>query len=496
MTEKVIVEHKGDETSSSSIEDSLRELPTSLDEIDPKIEASIRRKCDKRILTSVTLLYLFAFIDRTNIGNAKILGMQEDLDLERDNRMSICLTAFFITYILFEVPGNILVKKLGPKIALPAISFAFGLVTMCIGFCYNFGGLFAGRFFLGIAEAAIMPGISYTLGTFYRRHELITRVGIYASCASLAGAFGGLLAIGFSYIPPWGIMHTWRNIFFFEGILTMIAAVIAYFMLAKNPETASFLTEEERRIGQLRIQLESMTRKHEDLKMAHFKNGILNWNTIFLSLGLFSSLLCMNSIAVFMPSLLSEMGWGTVETQLLTVPPYALGCIICISSSILSDRFKTRGIFLYGMAAPFMTIGFAVLIALPDHMGPRYMAIFFATAGAFTGSPMFVGWLVDNTAGPMTRAIASAFSISAGSIGALISTWTYLPEQAPDYLAGNIINLVCAILVFVGAGLGTFYMNWENVQREKGNRDHIIDGLTQEQIEDLGHKHPSFRFTP
>ncbi|KAI9244950.1 major facilitator superfamily domain-containing protein [Phascolomyces articulosus] len=469
-----------------------------LEDIDPKIEASLRRKYDKRVLSAVTLLYLFAFIDRTNIGNAKVLGMQEDLDLERDHRMSICLTAFFITYILFEIPCNMLTKKFGPKISLPLMSFAFGLITMCIGFCYNFGGVFAGRFFLGIAEAGIMPGISYTLSTFYRRHELVTRVGIYASFASLAGAFGGLLAIGFSYIPPWGIMHTWRNIFFFEGILTMIAAVIAYFLLPKNPETAPFLTEEEQKIGALRIQLETMMAKKQVEKAgaAHFKAAILNWNTVFLSIGLFSSLLCMNSIAVFMPSILATMGWGLVETQLLTVPPYALGCIICITASILSDRFKTRGIWLYAMSAPFMTIGFAVLIGVTDQMGPRYMAIFFATAGAFTGSPMFVGWLVENTAGPTVRAIASAFSISAGSIGALVSTWTYLPEQAPDYLAGNIINLVCAILVFVGAGCGSFYMRWENAQREAGKRDHRLEGLTEEQAGSLGHNHPKFRFTP
>ncbi|KAI8149351.1 major facilitator superfamily domain-containing protein [Fennellomyces sp. T-0311] len=479
-----------------SVEIAHADLPKSLDEIDPKIEARLRRKYDLRIMPIVTLIYLMAFIDRSNMGNAKVLGMEEDLELT-GVRFNITLTAFFITYVLFEVPTNILCKKFGPRIWLSLITVSFGLLTMCIAFCTNFAGITVARAILGIAEAGIMPGISYMLSTFYRRHELVTRVGLYASFASLAGGFGGLLATGFHKVPQWGIIHTWRNIFFFEGIMTIISGVICYMFLPKSPETARFLTEEERHIGGLRIKLETLTNSQQSIQKNHFKLAMWNLHTILMSIGLFCSLLCMNSIALFMPSLLRTMGYDSIQSQLMTVPPYAVGTVVCIVLCILSDRFKTRGIIIGGVVAPLMAVAFAVLLAVPmDATGVRYMAIFFATAGAFTGSPMQIGWLVENAAGPMVRAIASATGVSIGSLGGLVATWTYLPTEAPEYQAGHIINLCAGVTIIIVAVTATLNVRWHNRQRALGKKDHILQGLTQEEIEQLGHSHPHFRFTP
>ncbi|KAI9493779.1 major facilitator superfamily domain-containing protein [Zychaea mexicana] len=475
-----------------SIELSHADLPQSLEELDPKLEAKIRRKYDLRIMPIVTLIYLMAFIDRSNMGNARVLGMEEDLELT-GVRFNITLTAFFITYVLFEVPTNIMCKKFGPRIWLSIITCSFGLLTMCIAFCTNFAGITAARAILGIAEAGIMPGISYMLSTFYRRHELVTRVGVYAAFASLAGGFGGLLATGLHMIPPWGMIHTWRNIFFFEGILTIVSGVICYMFLPKSPETARFLTEEERRIGALRIQLEVLTNNQTKIQKSHFKLAIWNLHTILMSIGLFCSLLCMNSIALFMPSLLRTMGYDSIQAQLMTVPPYAVGTVVCIVLCVLSDRFKTRGIIIGGIVAVLITIAFAILLGVSmDSYGVRYMAIFFATAGAFTGSPMQIGWLVENSAGPMVRAITSATGVSIGSLGGLLATWTY----ATDYTIGHIINLISGVVIICVAVTATINLRWQNRQRALGKKDHILQGLTQDEVEQLGHSHPHFRFTP
>jgi hypothetical protein len=116
------------------------------------------------------------------------------------------------------------------------------------------------------------------------------------------------------------------------------------------------------------------------------------------------------------PSLLSAMGYSSIQSQLMTVPPYAVGTVVCICLAMTSDRFKMRGPIIFAIVGPLIFIAFVILRTV-DNVGIRYMAIFFATSGAFTGSPVIVAWTVDNTAGPMVRAIASAYSVSLGCLG-------------------------------------------------------------------------------
>jgi hypothetical protein len=117
------------------------------------------------------------------------------------------------------------------------------------------------------------------------------------------------------------------------------------------------------------------------------------------------------------------MGFSSIKSQLMTVPPYAVGTVVCMVLAMTSDRFKMRGPIIFGIVGPLIFIAFIILRTV-DSIGVRYMAIFFATCGAFTGSPIIVAWTVDNTAGPMVRAIASAYSVSLGCLGKYFTIYT------------------------------------------------------------------------
>ncbi|KAF8537536.1 major facilitator superfamily domain-containing protein [Trichophaea hybrida] len=381
------------------------------------MEAKMRKKFDRVILPVVTLIYLMAFIDRSNMGNAKIMGMEEDL-------------------VLKDLVG--------------AHTFLFGLITPCIAFLSNHIGLVAARVILGVAETGIIPGIIYTLSTFYRRHELVTRVGIYASVASVAGGFGGLMATGFSQVPQRGMVHSWRNIFFFEGALTIVAAGICYF-LPNSPGEASFLTEDERALGVRQIQLEALTLSTEKIQRRHFTASILNLNTWLISIGLFCSLLCMNSIALFIPSLLRTMKFTS----------YVLGSIRTHNRRRIRTTKHSR------------------------HYRGEILCAVLATMGAFTAGPVFISWTVDNSTGLTVRAIASAFAVSMGTTGGLVATWMYLPT-----LFRGLLMLLCVVVVATG------YLRWENRQRDMGKRDYRVEGKSEEVVAILGHSHPAFRYTP
>ncbi|KAI1932588.1 hypothetical protein LOZ58_003758 [Ophidiomyces ophidiicola] len=457
------------------------------------LEAKLRRKFDFRILPIVTGIFLLAFIDRANAGNARILGMAKDLDL-RGYRFNIAMTAFYCSYIFLEIPANMMCKWLGPKIWLSFLSFGFGVVTMCTAFITSYEGLIIARVFLGALEAGIMPGISFTLSQFYRRHELATRVGFYASVSPLSGAFGGLLATGLSKIPKWGMIHTWRNIFFFEGLLSIFLAVASYILLPNSPATASTLTKEERIYAAWRIADESKSHIPQKTSTKHFKMAICNISVNIMAFACSCTLLTMTSLSIFLPSILNSMGYTAIQSQLMSVPPFAWSTVVCLCIAYASDRTKSRGVWLLGVM-PFTAAGFLVLI-LVTQPAVRYFATFLALTGAFTCSPMLVAWTVDNTAGPNVRAVSSAYVVSIANLGALVATWTYLLPDAPRYISGHAINFGAAVLCCVMMAVATVYLRWQNRLKERGEYDHLLEGLNEEEQAALGHNHPDYKFTP
>jgi len=158
-------------------------------------ETAVRRKLDRVIVPLTTFLYLLCFLDRTNVGNARIQGMARDLKLV-GYRFNWVTSIFYIVYMFVEVPSNILLKKIGPKYYLPLLVVGFGFVSLCTAFVHSFEGLLAARAMLGVFEGGVMPGLAFFITCFYKRNELLFRIGIYVSAASMAGAFGGLLATG------------------------------------------------------------------------------------------------------------------------------------------------------------------------------------------------------------------------------------------------------------------------------------------------------------
>lgn len=174
------------------------------------------RKMDIRLLPFLALLYLYvppyltpylpegqklmrlhrlSFLDRTNIGNARLFGLEADLRMSGLN-YNTALAVFFPTYVLAEIPSNILLKKLTPAVWLTTIMVAWGAIVIGMGFVTNFSSLVACRALLGLAEGGLFPGVSYYITLWYPRHECGLRLALFFSAATAAGAFGGLLAAG------------------------------------------------------------------------------------------------------------------------------------------------------------------------------------------------------------------------------------------------------------------------------------------------------------
>ncbi|GKZ26503.1 hypothetical protein AbraIFM66951_002584 [Aspergillus brasiliensis] len=218
-------------------------------------ERKLLRKMDLHIMPMLTLLYLFSFLDRGNIGNARIEGMEEDLHLG-GTQYNWALTVFFFTYTVFELPSNLILQKVRPSIWIPSLMVAWGTVMTLMGIVTNYNGLLIARIFLGAAEAGIYPGVAYYITMWYSRHEAQFRQALCFSAASIAGAFSGLLAFAISKMNGIGGYSGWRWIFIIEGLATVVVAVMSYFLLYDYPDTASFLTRDERAWIQRRLSLQ------------------------------------------------------------------------------------------------------------------------------------------------------------------------------------------------------------------------------------------------
>ena len=153
----------------------------------------VLRKMDLRLIPMLALLYLLSFLDRGNIGNARIEGLTDTLHMTGPE-YNWCLTVFFFTYCVFEVPSNLLLKRLRPSVWLPSIMVAWGTVMTLMGIVQGYHGLFVARLFLGITEAGLYPGVAYYITMWYCREEAQFRQALFFSAASVAGAFSGLLA--------------------------------------------------------------------------------------------------------------------------------------------------------------------------------------------------------------------------------------------------------------------------------------------------------------
>ncbi|KAK3315599.1 major facilitator superfamily domain-containing protein [Apodospora peruviana] len=460
-------------------------------------ETAIRRKIDWHSVPLVTLLYMLCFLDRTNIGNARIQGLADDLKL-KGLEFNWALSIFYIIYLLVEVPSNILLKRTGPRFYLPFLVCGFGFISVCTSFVTTFQGLLGVRALLGVFEGGAMPGMAFFLSCFYKRNELLFRIGIYVSAASIAGAFGGLLATGLSRIPEWGVasmrIHTWRNIFFFEGLVTMIIGALAPIWMPTNPSTAYFLNERERLIAAERLVREHKSDPDEQVTWAHVKQAIFCIHNYTCALGFFLINITVQGLSVFMPTILKDLGpeWTATQAQLYSVPPYVCACLIAVAVAYGSDKTHKRGIWLASFSL-LAIVGFAIL-RWETRANIRYMALFFVTVGAFPGGPGFLSWAMNNSAGPPIRAVTTAYVVTLGTIGGIVATWTYIPSDAPKYPTGHSINLGGQVAVVLLSIFGIFYCMYENKARAAGKRDHRLEGLTEHQQEQLGNRHPRYHY--
>ncbi|CAL1714050.1 unnamed protein product [Somion occarium] len=460
----------------------------------PEQEKKLWRKIDMRLMPILTLMYLFSFLDRGNIGNAKLQGLTTQLNLT-GNKYNIALTMYFVPYCLFECPANLVLKKFRPSRWLPGITITWGIIMTLMGLVKNYPQLVGTRVVLGVTEAGLFPGVVYYLTLWYPRHMLQFRVGIFYGGATVAGAFSGLLAFAISFMSGTDGMLGWSWIFIIEGIATVAVGILAFFVLVDFPSTATFLTPEERAFVVWRKKYDnSSVGEEEHFAIRHVWQAFSDWQ-VWLHILIYMSIIGpLYGISLFLPSIINGFGFNTAISQLLTVPPYVFATIVLIVFAIWSDRIQKRSPFI--LAGLIMClIGFAINISEAP-IGVKYFGTFFCVSGSYAAFPGIVAWLGNNLAGQYKRGVGMALHIGIGNFAGAIASNIYRTQDAPRYIIGHGVELMFVGIGFITLPLAVVIYTRINAKRDAYEKEMEEKGIkyTTQELRKLGDRAPDFRY--
>ncbi|KAJ4293275.1 High-affinity nicotinic acid transporter [Kalmusia sp. IMI 367209] len=357
-------------------------------------ERKLVLKMDLRILPILVLVYLTAFIDRVNIGNAQLFSLKEDLGLTT-NKYNIALAVFFVSYIAFEIPANIVLKKFKPHV-------------------------------------------------FTQR-----RFSFFLCGATLAGAFGGLLATAIGHMNGVRGYNAWRWIFIIEGLATCVLSVLAYFVVTDFPEDAKWLSEAERALAIRRL-AEEQGESHLDEKVGFSSvlQSLTDLKTLVAGFIYFGPTMSGYSLAYFIPTIVSTYGYSPIQSQLYSIPPWAAAFALSIIMAYLSDKAGKRFPFIL-FNFLLALAGVVTLFTFHGNHHARYAALCLYTMGVFSVIPIVICWFVMNLEGHKDRAVGSAWMIGFGNCAGLVSTFAFPAKDKPLYHTGYSlgIGLLCMSIV-------------------------------------------------
>ncbi|KAH7131754.1 major facilitator superfamily domain-containing protein [Dactylonectria estremocensis] len=428
---------------------------------------NLMSKLDAHLISIIAPLYLLAYIDRGNIGNARLAGLERDLDLN-DKQYNAALTIFFVSYCVFEVPASMALKYFKPRTWISVITISWGIAMSLMGIVQNYPGLLTARFFLGVPEAGIFPACAYYITCWYTRHESMYRTAL----------FYGLLAYAITLMDGIGGLAGWQWIFVLEGILTVFSGGAAFFFIYDSPDAVSWLTKEEKKYVKLKLAYDGSVggnaTEEEGSKKKYAKDAFsdrLIYLSVIMSLGISVS---TYGIIFGLPTIVANL----TSTRKEASPSPALSALLAI-------------------------IGFVLAIASSgnkDLAGLTYAGCFLACCGFFPAFPGVISWLANNLAGPYKRAVGMGLQISLGNTSGFMGSNTYRAQDKPAYRLGYGLSLG-----FMGAALLvalTMILALSDIIRRRqkyivknSGAQAVLNEVGEHNLTEMGDKSPLFRYT-
>lgn len=398
-----------------------------------------------RLMPLLLICYLFAHLDRINIGFAK---MQMSADLQfSDTVYGFGAGLFFVAYALFGLPSNLALDRIGPRRWIALLMVAWGLLSTSMLLIESASGFYTLRFLLGVAEAGFFPGILVFLNRWYpaRRRAQIT--ALFAIAVPMAGVIGGPLS-GFilERFHDLGSLRGWQWMFLIEGAPVVLLGLVVLRFLPERFETVSWLSTEQKQALQ-----EQFAREEQRKSITSFASIFSDAQVWLLVAVYFAVMLAVNTLAFWMPTLIHGSGIASDgRVGLLSAVPYVAGCLFMIGCGRSSDRHRERR---WHLCVPLLmaALGIGITGLLPANPALVLTGLIIAGMGASAALPMF--WqLPPAFLSDSTQAAGIALISSFGSIASFLAP--YLIGWMRDAThSASLALYVLALLIALGGVL-------------------------------------------
>ncbi|PBK93896.1 MFS general substrate transporter [Armillaria gallica] len=434
----------------------------------------IRRKIDLHIVPLIRLsLSRIQYMDKATLGNAAVLGLLEDTHLSTDHEDLRLGTIFYLGYLVFEFPQNLCLQRLpvGKWLSFNILAWAIALCMHAA--CKNFAGLFVVRLILGICEGSITAGFMIVTSMFYTRTEQTLRVGYWFLMNGTAQIISGFISFGTLHMKT-NTLQAWQWLMIILGILTMVTAIIFWFLFPDSPTNAWFLTPEERSSAVQRIK-ENQT----GVENKHFKKEQMIEALTDVKIWLFALFSVLadipNSLVNQRQIIISSFGFSDLETTLLGCVPGAVAILAVWSGTAIAARIPNSRAWVGVIyLIPNLAAVFLMLFLSWDNRLGLLLTLFFAgktlnhlfTTAFETVAVLSLSWLSSTTAGHTKRITANAIILSAYCIGNAVGPLMWAEKYKPRNRVPWAIMGVCVVLRILTL-LGIRYLlSTENRRRD------------------------------
>ncbi|WP_312141100.1 MFS transporter [Pantoea septica] len=406
-----------------------------------ELERQTVRRVVWRILPFLIVCYLIAIIDRGNIGMAS-LQMNEDLGLSKAV-FGLASSLFFIGYFLFEVPSNLAMQKIGAKIWISRIMITWGIVSVCTAFVESSEMLYLLRFLLGAAEAGFFPGVilylTYWIPAKYRARVIAT----FMVAIPAANFIGSPISGAILSLDGWFGMRGWHWLFILEGIPAVLLGVAAFFVLSNRPDSAQWLTSEQRNWLSSTLAAENAQRK----AIGHISLWqLLRHKHIWVMALIYAGASAAGStLSVWSPQLLKLFGLDNFTTGLVNAIPYGLASVMMIVWGRSSDRTGERR--WHTALTLFLIAGGLLSAFISQSLTGSVVILSLVLIGAYSMKGPFwalaSGWLSSSTAAAGLAAIGAVANLIGG--GLMVNVYGMINQATGSHtLAMMPLALLCA----------------------------------------------------